>query len=287
MLVDLADDGGEVDAVGGRLPGLLQQRQMDLVQPVDPAAALRGIGRRLQCQQAFDHLIRIAGHAQIGAPDAADLVRIGPDMDQRQLRLRRGGKRVGLADGVGQPLTQRDDQVGLLHLADQRRRDADAHVAAVIGMAGIEQLRPAMGGIDRQHPFLRQAAAGRRRPLARAGCRPAARRPPGSAAAPPWPAYRASRSRSCVRGPATTRGLRQVQFGVGGFVEDILRQDHRDRAGRAAFGDVEGARDGLRGLLRLVHLDDAFGDVGQQSWSNSAPAAPAGRNPCAPPGRPA
>jgi hypothetical protein len=34
--------------------------------------------------------------------------------------------------------------------------------------------------------------------------------------------------------------------------------------GRAGFGEVEGARDGFRGLLRLVHLDHAFGDVGQQ-----------------------
>jgi hypothetical protein len=38
MLVDLADDGGEVDAVGGRQPLLLQQAQMDRVQTRDPAA---------------------------------------------------------------------------------------------------------------------------------------------------------------------------------------------------------------------------------------------------------
>ena len=58
---------------------------------------------------------------------------------------------------------------------------------------------------------------------------------------------------------------RQVRFGVGLVVEDVLGQDHRDRALGAAFRDVEGAGHRLGGLLRLVDLDDLLGDVGQQA----------------------
>ncbi len=55
-----------------------------------------------------------------------------------------------------------------------------------------------------------------------------------------------------------------VEFGVGGFVEDIFGQDNGDRAGGAGFGDVEGAGDGLRGLFGFVDLDYGLGDIGEQ-----------------------
>ena len=74
----------------------------------------------------------------------------------------------------------------------------------------------------------------------------------------------ASRSRSAARGPASSARPRQVQFRIGGFVEDVLRQDHRDRPRRAALRNVEGARDGFGRLFRLVHLDHQLGDVRQQ-----------------------
>src|SRR6202012_814901 len=95
VLVDLTDDGGEVDAVGGGVPGLFQKGQVDLMQVVDPAAALAGVGRGFQGEKGFHHLVGVAGHAEVGTPDAADLVGVGPDVDQRQLRLRGGGETVG------------------------------------------------------------------------------------------------------------------------------------------------------------------------------------------------
>ena len=126
---------------------------MDGVQPVDPAAALAGIGRGAALQQCLDHLVRAARHAEIGPPYPADLVRVRPDMDKRQLRLRRRREAVGLADRVGHAFAERDHQIGLLHLADQRGRHADAHIAAEIRMGRVEQLRPAMRRADRHDPF--------------------------------------------------------------------------------------------------------------------------------------
>jgi hypothetical protein len=59
-----------------------------------------------------------------------------------------------LADRVGHALAEGQHQIGLLHLADQGGRHADPHIAAVIWMGRVEQLRPAMGRADRQHPLL-------------------------------------------------------------------------------------------------------------------------------------
>ncbi len=74
-------------------------------------------------------------------------------MDKRQLRLRRLWEAVGLADRIGHALAERHHQIGLLHFADQGRRHPDPHIAAVIRVIGVEQLRPAMSRADRQYPF--------------------------------------------------------------------------------------------------------------------------------------
>src|SRR5207302_1026114 len=98
----------------------------DIKVPPSPTNATTCVpGRRAALQERLDDLVRTAGHAEIGPPHAADLVRVGPDMDERQLRLRRGGKAVGLADRIGHPLAERHHQIGLLHLADQSRRHPD------------------------------------------------------------------------------------------------------------------------------------------------------------------
>ena len=68
------------------------------------------------------------------------------------------------------------------------------------------------------------------------------------------------RQRSGLRG-----GARFGDRGVGFGIEHVLGDDDGDRAGGAALGDVEGARDRLAGLLRFVDLDHQFGDVGQQA----------------------
>jgi len=83
VLVDFADDCGEIDPVCGRLPFLGEQFAVDGVQTFDPAAALAGIGWRAVLQQRLDHLVGAARHAKVGAPDAADLIGIRPDVYQR------------------------------------------------------------------------------------------------------------------------------------------------------------------------------------------------------------
>ena len=154
MLVDLADDRREIDAVARRLPFLGEQFLMDRVQARDPIAAFRRVLRHAALEQRLDDLVRARRDAEIGPPHATDLVRIRPDVHKRQLRLRRLREGVGLADGVGHALAERNHQIGLLHLADQGRRHADPHIAAVIRVRRVEELRPAVRRTDRQHPFL-------------------------------------------------------------------------------------------------------------------------------------
>src|SRR3954453_6386298 len=114
-----------------------------------PAGAPPPPRRRAAPQKRTDDGGGLGGDAEVGAEAPADLVRVGPDLDQGKLRVGRGGGGVGLADAVGDALADGDRQVGLPHLVHQLLRHADAHIAAVVRVPGIEQLRPAMGGRDR------------------------------------------------------------------------------------------------------------------------------------------
>ena len=66
VLVDLADDRREIDAVACRLPFLRQQLAVDRVQPGDPAAALRGIGGAPRCSSALMTSCGLAGMPRSG-----------------------------------------------------------------------------------------------------------------------------------------------------------------------------------------------------------------------------
>ena len=118
-------------------------------------------------------------------------------------------------------------------------------------------MRTAMGGHDRHHPLFRQCGQiGDLRRMQRG-------------ASPDQRAFgRRQHGRQAVDVGGQRSGLRgRTRFGDGGVcfdIEHILGDDDGDRAGRAAFGDVEGAGDGLAGLRRFVDLDHRFRDIRQQ-----------------------
>ena len=183
-------------------------------------------------------------------------------MHERQLRLWRGRESVGLADAVRHPFAQADHQVRLLHLRDQCRRNPDAHVAAIVRMRGVEQLRPAMRRVHRQHPAFRQSfqIIGHRRIVERIMHQLAAhqhQRPfrLGQHLRQPVQILRPR--------PGHRPGAGQVDLGVGGLVENILRQNNRHRARRAGFRQMERPRDRLGSLFRLVHVDHRLRHVGE------------------------
>ena len=184
-------------------------------------------------------------------------------MHQRHLRLRRGGECVGLADRIRNPLPDGHHQVGLLHLPDQSRRHTDTHIAAVVGVTRIEQLRPAVGGIDRQHPGFRQPAQIRRhirivqrirqqRP-AHHGQRPLRRRQ-----------HRRQLVHILRPRPRQSARPRQIHLGVGFLVEDVLGENNRHRPLRPRLRHMKRAGNGFGGGFRLIHLDHQFGDIAQQ-----------------------
>ena len=131
-------------------------------------------------------------------------------------------------------------------------------------MGRIEQLRPAMGRADRQHPFLGEPVEIGEDGLVvhRVGQQRAAdqhQRPLGLRQ------HLGEAVEILGARPGDDARPRRVELGIGLRVENVLGQDHRDRAGGAAFGDMKGAGDRFRGLLRLVDLDDLLGHVGQQA----------------------
>ena len=184
-------------------------------------------------------------------------------MHERQLRLRRRREIVGLADGVGHPLAQRDQQIGALHLADQRRRHAYAHIAAVIRMGRVEQLRPAVSWADRQYPLLGKAVEvgedsvvmyciGQQRTADQD------QRPIGGFEHHTQP-VKIVRPR-----PRHDARPRRVELGLGFLIENILGQYHCHRTRSAALRNMEGASDRFRRLFRLVDFEDQFRDIGQK-----------------------
>ena len=264
MLADLGDDGGEVHPVLARLPGPFQQAAVGAVQPVDPAAPALAVSGCGPGEQRLHHLVRARGDAERRAPHAADLVRVRPDVDQRQLRLRRGREGVGLAHAVGQPLAERDHQVRPLHLVEQLLRHPDAHIAAMVRVVVIEELRPAVGRHDRQHPAFREAhKVAEQRRVAHRICHRAAA---GQQQRPLGRLDHGDQRIDILRpGGGNRARARRRERRVRLLVENVLRQDDRHRPRRAGFGEMEGARHRFGGLLRLVDLDHVLGDVGEQA----------------------
>src|SRR5437763_8798923 len=65
MLVNLADDRREIDAVRCRLPFLREQLLVDRVQTRDPIATFRRVLRHAALEQRLDDLVRARRDAEI------------------------------------------------------------------------------------------------------------------------------------------------------------------------------------------------------------------------------
>src|SRR4051794_5684293 len=99
VAVDLTGDICEVETVGRGLRAARPHRGVDVVQLLHPRVALLDAGWRA-LEQAANNLGRAGRDAQVGAPDAADLIGVGPDVDEGNLRLRRRWEGVALGHGV-------------------------------------------------------------------------------------------------------------------------------------------------------------------------------------------
>ena len=98
-----------------------------------------GGGRRLQAGQRLGESGRRGIDRQRGAVHARQLGAVGMHMDQLLARHRDVQRGVGLAGVFGHAAADQQDQVGVGHALEQRRVDAQAHVADVAGMVGREQ----------------------------------------------------------------------------------------------------------------------------------------------------
>ena len=134
----------------------------------------------------------------------------------------------------------------------------------MVGVVVIEELRPAVGRHDRQHPAFRKAhkVAEQRRVAHRVRHRAAACQQQRALGR-----LDHGDQRVHVIGPGggNRARARRREGRVRLLVENVFRQDDRHRPRRAGLGEVEGARHRLRRLLRLVHLDHVLGDVGEQA----------------------
>jgi hypothetical protein len=158
-------------------------------------------------------------------------------------------------------LAQADHQVRLLHLVQQRLGHADAHVAAVVGMVGVEQMRAAMRRADRQGPGLGEAREVRQRLVPAGSHRTADQHQRALGIGE----HLGELVEVVAARPRLRQGGGLHHRPLGGQIEDVLGQDDGDRARRPGLREVEGAGDHLARLDRLHDLEHALGHVGQQA----------------------
>ena len=138
----------------------------------------RGPGRRRRGRETLERG-RKGGRrcvdGQRRAIDPAELLDAGIDMHERLRRARDVEQRVALRGHLAEPAADQDDEIGLLHAREQLRVRADAEVAGVAGVPGVEEMRPAERGRDRQREALGEALHRRAGRGSTSGCRRAAR----------------------------------------------------------------------------------------------------------------
>ena len=196
--------------------------------PARPARPARPAGRRASSARSAGAW---AQTLSLGRPDAAELVRIGVDVDDGLAR--RGGIEVDVAAGgdVAEARAEEHEAVGGPEARAERRVHADREVAGVAGVAVVHVVLAAEG--DGHRHALRGGEAGEivRRPLAtRAG----RRRRGGGALMPAMAASTASAAgaRSWRHG----RGRGGDVGGVRAGREHVLGQRQHHRAGAAGQG---------------------------------------------------
>ncbi|MGY3075625.1 hypothetical protein ACVWZZ_001996 [Bradyrhizobium sp. LM6.10] len=184
--------------------------------------------------------------------DAAKLFRTRMHVDQLLLRGRNIKQRVGRRRHFRHAAADEQNDIGAVDARLQARARADAEIAGIVRVIGVDERRSAERGRDRQVE-----------PLGKP------RDPPGRLVCPARTAENDERRLGAGkhganaldirrRGPAHRRlDTHRVRNGRG-LGQHVLRQRDHDGTGTALHGDAEGPRDQLRNAVGTIDLDRPF-----------------------------
>ena len=227
------------------LPRLVMRAQAG--GPVVPAARRGRLGQRGECR------LGAGGDAGIGAPQVADLVGVGIDVDDPPPLLTRVHQLIAGGQRIAQPRAERQDAVGLAQRLAQPQVHPHAQVARIVRVPVVHVVLPAEGHRNRQPPPLGQPGQRVRVVLRPERAARHDQRPLGGG-------ERVADRRHLRLGHARhgAGGGREVgDVGLGR--QHVLGQRQHHRAGAPGAGEVEGAGDVFGDALGLVDLGHPLG----------------------------
>ena len=190
----------------------------------------------------------------MGPVDPAELLGARMHVHEGLLRARNVEQRVALRGQFAHAAADQHHQIGRLDARQQLGIRTDAEIAGVAGMQRIDHMGAPERGGDRQREALGeslQRGAGRLRPAAAAHEHDRPGRRPQQLLQP---------AHVGLAGPGLHRRKGRRVLDGHRLDQHVLRQRDHHRAGAAAGGGIEGARDQLRDAGRIVDLGRPFGD---------------------------
>ena len=210
--------------------------------------------RRLQAFERGRERRRRGVDRKLGAVDAAKLGDVREHVHELLRRRRNVEQRVALRRHLAEPAADQDDEVGALHPRQQLGIGADAEVARIARVVGVEQVRAAERRRNRKCKTLGEALhrrAGGLRPAAAAEQHDRPLRRPDHLLQP----AHVGQAR-----PGLDRLERRRIVDRDALGQHVLGQRDHHRAGAAAGRGVIGARDDLGDARRIVDLGRPLGD---------------------------
>src|SRR5262249_2989405 len=128
-----------------------------------------GLARRLQRFERGGKDGRRGVDRKMRAVDAAEFFDSGKHVHQGLARRRNVEKGVTARGHFAQPPADEQDEIGGLYTREEFGIGADAEIAGIAGMLGVDEMGAAKGGRDRQREAMRETRDGRA-----GGLRPAA-----------------------------------------------------------------------------------------------------------------
>ena len=155
---------GEIEVAGQR--PRLEVREVVGARRLGPATPARGVDGQ-QPPQPGRELGQVGDDGQVGLVDASQLARVGMDVHEGLARPRHVEQRVAAGRYVPELPSDRDEQIGSLHPARERRIHADRQWTGVRARAVVDVVLAAKGRDDRDRVRLAEedrVLAGLRRP---------------------------------------------------------------------------------------------------------------------------
>ena len=208
---------------------------------------------RLQRRDRVGERVEVGDDAERRAEHAADLAAVGMHLDDRHA-ARHVEQRIALRHRVAETRADRQDQVGLLRLADQPGIGADAEVAGeIVQRAVVQRLATEADG---HRDVIAQQEVADRRAAFLGPARPAEHRERLARAAEHGAQLR---QRGGIRMRRRHRRARQIRH-LDHVLLHLLRQRDHHRPRPAGDRDIHRMRDDLGDALRLVDLRHPLGE---------------------------